>query len=149
MVAQMASDDPEGVRVYEQVKDYAGGGEGIFLLVNLPNNDTAVNAFQTGSDLVLQKSIREGFGLTVTEAMWKGAVVIGGNVGGIRIQIQDGVNGFLVNSPAEAAERITDVLANPELKQRISQAAHNSVKNKFLMPHSTLNYLNLFRASLG
>ena len=148
MVAQMASDDPEGVRVYEQVKDYAEGEEGIFLLVNLPNNDTAVNAFQTGSDVVLQKSIREGFGLTVTEAMWKGAAVIGGNVGGIRLQIEDGASGYLVNSPEEAAERVIALMKDPGLKARISQAAHKSVKSKFLMPHKLLNYLNLFRSRL-
>jgi len=145
LVAQMASDDPEGVRVQKDVEDYAGGEAGIFLLVNLPDNDTAVNAFQTASDVVLQKSIREGFGLTVTEAMWKGAVVIGGNVGGIRLQIQDGKNGFLVDSPEEAAERIAQVLSDPDLRERLSQAAHEKVKSNFLMPHQLRDYLRLFR----
>jgi trehalose synthase len=149
MVAQMASDDPEGVEIYEQVKAYAGGEEGIFLLVNLPDNDIAVNAFQSGSDVVLQKSIREGFGLTVTEAMWKGAVLVGGNVGGIRKQIEDGINGFLVNSPEEAAEKVAMVLRDPDLKEGISRAAHESVKSQFLMPHKLRNYLKLFQAQLG
>lgn len=151
MVAQMADDDPEGEVVYERIQDYAkGDGEDdIFLLVNLENNDTAVNAFQTASDVVLQKSIREGFGLTVTEAMWKGAVVIGGDVGGITIQIEDGVNGFRVKSAEEAAEKIVYVMQNPDHKTQMSQAAHDSVKGKYLMPHKLRNYLRLFQKAIG
>lgn len=146
LVAQMANDDPEGEKVYQQVKDYAQDEKDIFLLVNLPNNDRAVNAFQTASDIILQKSTREGFGLTVTEAMWKKAAVIGGNVGGIKLQIKDGVNGFLVNSSQEAAERIIHLFKNPKIKKKISQAAHDSVKSRFLMPHSLLNYLNFLKS---
>ncbi len=145
LVAQKANDDPEGEKVYQEIKDYAQNGEDIFLLVNLPNNDRAVNAFQAASDIVLQKSTREGFGLTVTEAMWKKAAVIGGNVGGIKLQIEDGVNGFLVNSFQEAAERIIYLFKNPQIKKKISRAAHDSVKSRFLMPHNLLNYLNLLK----
>lgn len=149
LVAQSATDDPEGEVLYTKVRDYIGGEKGIFLLVNLRNNDKAVNAFQTASSIILQKSIREGFGLTVTEAMWKGAVVIGGNVGGIKLQIKDGVNGFVVNSPIEAARKIIYVLNNPQIQEKISQNAHESVKNKFLMPHAIINYLNLFKTLLN
>lgn len=149
MVAQMATDDPEGAVIYEQVMDYANEEAGIFLLVNLPNNDVAVNAFQVGSDVVLQKSIREGFGLTVTEAMWKGAVVIGGNVGGIRLQIEDGENGYLVNSPEEAAQRVVTLVKDADLRERLSVAARESVKSRFLMPHMLRNYLKLFQANLS
>lgn len=141
LVAQSATDDPEGEVLVNQVRDYINGESGIFLLVNLQDNDKTVNAFQTSSDVILQKSIREGFGLTITEAMWKGAVVIGGNVGGIKIQIQDGVNGFLVNNVPEAAEKIIYALKNPRVTEKVSKKAHQSMKEKFLLPHAILNYL--------
>lgn len=144
LVAQMANDDPEGEIIYHQLKDYINNEKGVFLLVNLPDNDQAINAFQVASDIVLQKSIREGFGLTVTEAMWKKAIVIGGNTGGIKLQIQNGKNGFLVNSIPEATDKIIDLLKNPTDKDQISQAAYASVKNSFLVPHKILNYLTLF-----
>jgi trehalose synthase len=82
---------------------------------------------------LLQKSIREGFGLTVTEAMWKGAAVIGGNVGGIRHQIRDGENGFLVDSVPLAAERIIQLLKNPALRQKLGANARETVRAKYLM----------------
>lgn len=144
LVAQMADDDPEGVIVHNQIKKYIGGDEDIYLMVNLDENDQAVNAFQVGSDIVLQKSIREGFGLTVTEAMWKGAVVIGGNVGGIKLQIEDGVSGYLVDSSKEAAKRIVELINDPKKLEKMSKEARSSVKEKFLVPHKKLNYLRLF-----
>lgn len=148
LVAQSATDDPEGEKVLSCVKSYVNGEKGIFLLVNLPDNDTAINAFQTASDVILQKSLREGFGLTITEALWKGAVVVAGNVGGIKLQIKDGVNGFLVNSSFEAAQKIVYVLKSPEIREKISKNAHEFVKDKFLLPHITLNYLRLFKELL-
>lgn len=144
LVAQMASDDPEGMVIHHQIKEYIGADKDIYLMVNLDDNDRAVNAFQVGSDIILQKSIREGFGLTVTEAMWKGAVVIGGNVGGIKLQIEDGKNGYLVDSSREAAERIVELLNDRQKLEKMSKAAHLSVKEKFLLPHKKLNYLRLF-----
>lgn len=146
LVAQSANDDPEGERMYTKVKNYIKKEKGIFLLQNLPDNDRAVNAFQTASDIVLQKSIREGFGLTVTEAMWKGTVVIAGNVGGIRLQIKNGVNGFLINSTKETAENIVHILQYPKAAARLSKTAHQSVTEKFLLPHAILNYLHLFKS---
>lgn len=143
-VAQMASDDPEGVRIAQEVQNYAKGKSGIYFFINSDENDFFVNAFQTASTAILQKSIREGFALTVTEAMWKGAVVIGGNVGGIRLQIEDGKNGFLVNSPQDAADRIVYVIKNPARIASISKAARESVKSYFLMPHLLLKEFNLF-----
>lgn len=148
LVAQMADDDPEGVIIYNQIKEYVDHDKDIYLMVNLDENDKAVNAFQVGSDIILQKSIREGFGLTVTEAMWKGAVVIGGNVGGIKIQIEDGVNGYLVDSSKKAAQRIVELLNDKEKLEKMSKAAHMSVKEKFLIPHKKLNYLRLFEKLL-
>ncbi len=144
-VAQMASDDPEGVQIAEEVKAYAKSKEGILFFINMQDNDRFVDAFQTASDVILQKSIKEGFALTVTEAMWKGAIVIGGRVGGIQLQIQDGENGFLVNSVEEAAEKIVYVLANQDKMQSISQKAHESVKTRYLMPHLLLSYLKVFQ----
>ncbi len=144
LVAQMASDDPEGEVIKKQVEDYLQGEEGVFLLVNLPDNDRAVNAFQVASDIVLQKSLKEGFGLTITEAMYKGAVMIGGNVGGIKIQIENGVNGFLVDSMAETAQRIVELLGNPQLREKISKAAIQSVKERYLLPHMLVKQLEVF-----
>ncbi|MCL5411190.1 MAG: glycosyltransferase [Patescibacteria group bacterium] len=149
LVAQTADDDPEGIKIYQKVRDYIKGKKDILLLVNLPENDLAVNAFQTGSDMILQKSIREGFSLAVTEAMWKGTVVIGGNVGGIKAQIQDGVNSFLVNSIEETAQKIVYVLNHPEAAQKISAVAHRSVQSQFLIPHKLLNYVQLFKKILS
>ncbi len=93
----------------------------------------------------MQKSIREGFGLTVAEAMWKGTPVIGGDVGGIKLQIEDGENGYLVSSPEEAAERTVELIKNPELREEIGQKGKETVKEKFLMPRLLRDYLRLFK----
>jgi trehalose synthase len=93
--------------------------------------------------VVLQKSTREGFGLTVTEAMWKGATVIGGNVGGIRRQIIDGENGFLVTTTEQAAERIVQVLRDPALRERVGSRAKETVREKFLMSRLLEDWLDL------
>lgn len=148
MVAQSASDDPEGERIYQEVKNYIKGEKNIFLLLNLPDNEKAVNAFQTASDIILQKSIREGFGLTVTEAMWKGAIVIAGNVGGIKLQIKNGVNGFLIDNIFEASRKAIYILKHPDIKEKISKKAQNTVRENFLLPHATLSYLKLFHSFL-
>ena len=101
LVGSMATDDPEGWDFFQQTFEYADSDPDIKILNNLNNvGAIEVNAFQSQADVVLQKSIREGFGLTVTEALWKGRPTIAGNVGGIPLQIEDGVGGFLVNSPA-------------------------------------------------
>ena len=93
--------------------------------------------------MVLQKSLREGFGLTVTEAMWKGAAVIGGNVGGIRHQIRDGWNGFLVDTPDQAADRIVQLVKEPGLRQQIGARAKESVRQNFLMSRLLEDWLDL------
>ncbi|HDZ54196.1 MAG TPA: glycosyltransferase [Candidatus Nealsonbacteria bacterium] len=146
----LALDDPEALKVFKETQRVAKGDPDIFLFSN-PQElaslkvDTFVNAFQTGSDVVLQKSIREGFGLTVTEAMWKRKPVIGGRVGGIKIQIKNGQNGFLVSSPEGAAERIVQLIRDSRLSQDIGSAAHQTVKEKFLMPRLLRDYLRLFK----
>ena len=103
--------------------------------------DLVVSAFQTASDVVLQKSVREGFGLTVTEAMWNGKPVIGGNVGGIRLQISDGENGFLVDDVPQCAQRILRLLEEPELQTTMGEAARTSVRRRFLLPRLLRDYL--------
>ena len=102
-----------------------------------------VNALQRRAAVVLQKSTREGFGLTVTEAMWKGAAVVGGNVGGIRHQIRDGENGFLVDTVDQAAERIVQLLRDPGLRERIGAQARETVREKFLMSRLLEDWLDL------
>lgn len=144
----LAQDDPEAMGVFEKVKKHAKGDPDIFLFsdvmtVNI-ENDVLVNAFQVASDVILQKSIKEGFGLTVTEAMWKEKPVIGGNVGGIKLQIEDGENGFLVDSPQQAAKRIIQLIKNPSLAKRMGRKAKTTVREKFLIPRLLKDYLKLF-----
>jgi trehalose synthase len=95
---------------------------------------------------VLQKSTREGFGLTVTEAMWKGAVVIGGNVGGIRRQIKDGENGFLVDSIEQAAERIVQIVNDPRLRERVGARARETVRERYLMSRLVEDWIDILAA---
>ncbi len=146
----LAIDDPEAIKILKTVKKHAKGDPDIFLFYD-PQSlgslkvDIFVNTFQVGSDVILQKSTKEGFGLTVTEAMWKGKPVIGGKVGGIKIQIKNGYNGFLVTSPKEAAKRVIQLIKNPALSERLGKRARQTVKEKFLMPRLLRDYLKLFR----
>lgn len=144
-LSQLATDDPEGVRLYEEVRDYAENKPDITIILNPPENGKLLNALQTGSTIILQKSIKEGFGMTVTEAMWKSNVVIAGNTGGIKLQIEDGVNGFLTNSIEETAEKIIYALEHPGVIERIKEEAHLSVKSRYLTPHLIHNYLELIK----
>ncbi len=106
-------------------------------------DDLTVNAVQTASHVIVQKSVREGFGLTVSEAMWKEKPVIGGNCGGIRLQIEDGVSGFLVASPEECADRMVSLLSDAALAERLGTAARERVRQAFLMPRLLMDYLIL------
>jgi len=103
-----------------------------------------VNALQTRAAVVLEKSLREGFGLTVAEAMWKGTPVIGGNVGGIRYQIEDVVNGFLVSSIEETAKRIVQLINDKELRDEMGHKARQTVRENFLLTRYLEQYLDLF-----
>src|SRR4029453_6251843 len=114
LVGSMATDDPEGWEFFNSTLEYAAGDEDIKILNNLNNvGAIEVNAFQSQADVLIQKSTREGFGLTVSEALWKARPTIAGNVGGIPLQIQDRMTGYLVNSPEEAAEACLEGLAHP------------------------------------
>ena len=141
LIGSMANDDPEGLYYYKKIKKYAKNERDIILLTNL--DDIEVNAFQRASDIVVQKSLREGFGLTVTEAMWKGKPVVATKVGGIPLQIEDGKNGFLVNDTRECAEKIIYLLKNKEKAEEIGEKARKTVKDKFLITRHILDYLRL------
>jgi trehalose synthase len=145
LVGSMATDDPEGWEFFQRTFEYAGTNPDIKILNNLNNvGAIEVNAFQSQSDVVLQKSIREGFGLTVTEALWKGRPTIAGNVGGIPLQIGDGEDGFLVNTPEEAANRCIEILSDPELGRRLGRAGKERVRERFLSPRLLLDWLKIF-----
>ena len=115
------------------------------ILILTSGDDTAlVKALQTRAAVVLQKSLREGFGLTVAEAMWKGTPVIGGNVGGIRYQIEDGVNGFLVSSVDETAERMVEIINDKDLRNEMGREARETVRKNFLLTRYLEQHLDLF-----
>jgi trehalose synthase len=142
LLGNVATDDPEGEDVYRSLLD-----EREERIIILSRQDGAlVNALQRRAAVVIQKSIREGFGLTVTEAMWKGTAVVGGNVGGIRYQIEDGVNGFLVSDVEEAAERIVQLIKDPDLRKRLGEKARETVREKFLLTRYLEQYLDLFNS---
>jgi trehalose synthase len=153
--ARMAQDDPEGTAVLEDVRHFAGDDPDIHILAeeelttDSVSNALRVNALQRLSTVVLQKSIREGFGLTVTEAMWKGRPVIGGDCGGIRAQIVDGDNGFLVSDVQTCADRLLYLLTHPAEASRLGARAQETVRRKFLMPRLLSDYLSLFEEMLG
>jgi trehalose synthase len=144
MVGSMATDDPEGMEYFQKTFEYADGDEDIKILSNLNNvGAIEVNAFQSQSDICLQKSIREGFGLTVTEALWKGRPTVAGNVGGIPLQIEDGVSGFLVDSPSQCAERCLEILRDPGLGKQLGREGKEHARRMFLTPRLLRDWLNL------
>jgi trehalose synthase len=139
LVGNSATDDPEGDAMLETI--YKSVDEAVTVLT--VDDPKLVNALQRRATVVLQKSTREGFGLTVTEAMWKGAAVIGGNVGGIRRQIIDGENGFLVDSVDQAAARIVQLVRDPLLRRRLGSRARETVRENFLMSRLFEDWLDL------
>jgi trehalose synthase len=142
-LGNFAPDDPEGREVSEEVLEAAYRSRDTTIIVNAEENDLTVNALQRAAKVVLQKSIREGFGLVVTEAMWKAKPVVGGDTGGIAFQISDGVNGFLVQTVEGAAYRLNHLLSNPLLAQTMGQEARRRVNGAFLPPHCLRNWLSM------
>ena len=146
LVGSMATDDPEGWQFFNSTVEYAGGDPDIKILNNLNNvGAIEVNAFQSQADVMIQKSTREGFGLTVSEALWKGRPFIGGKVGGIPLQIHDEQTGFLVESPQECADRTLRVLRDPALGKRLGRAAKEHVRANFLTPRLLRDWLRIFK----
>ena len=145
LVGSMASDDPEGWEYLGKVIDYVGEDPDVFVLSNIDNvGSVEINAFQSHADVIVQKSTREGFGLTVTEALWKARPTIGGDVGGIPLQIEDGVTGYLVDSAAACAARCLQVLADPEKHRRMALLGKEHVRREFLTPRLLRDDLQLF-----
>lgn len=136
-----AADDPEGEQVLREVREAAADDPDIHVLLLPPFSDIEINALVRGSAVVIQKSIREGFGLTVSEALWKGKPVIGGAVGGIKLQVIDGVTGFLVHSVEGAANRIGQLLRDRRLRERMGQNGYEHVKQNFLVTRNVKDYL--------
>ena len=151
LVGSMAHDDPEGWDFYNQTVAYAAGDPDIFILSNLNNvGSVEVNAFQVHSAAVIQKSIREGFGLTVTEALWKARPTVAGRVGGIVAQIQDGETGWLVDS-SERVRRRRASRSSTTRRRRGSAALRGKeyVRRHFLTPRLLRDWLALFNRLAG
>lgn len=145
-ITAMALDDPEGWVFYERTARNAGEDPDIHLLTNMIGvGALEVNALQRASTLSILKSLREGFGLVVAEALWKWSPVVGSNVGGIPLQILDGTTGFLVATPDEAVSRSIQLLQDPELRQRMGEAGRAHVQKHFLIVRQLRDYLDLFR----
>ena len=150
LVGSMAHDDPEGWDFYNQTVAYAGGDPDIYILSNLNNiGSVEINAFQVHSSVVIQKSIREGFGLTVSEALWKGRPTVAGRVGGIVDQITDGETGWLVSSSSECAVACIEILRDPDEARRRALAGKEHVRRNFLTPRLLRDWLALFNRLIG
>lgn len=150
----LAKDDPEAISVFKTVKKYARSDPDIYLFEDVKDikdvtNDQFINAVQTASDIVIQKSLREGFGLTITEAMWKEKPVIAGKTKGALLQIKNNKNGILVNSPEEAAKAIVRLIKNEKLRNRLGKAARRSVKNRFLIPKFVLENIKIYSSLIA
>jgi len=147
LIASMAHDDPEGWKYYEKTARHAGEDYDIHLLSNLNGvGNLEVNAFQRASDVIIQKSLREGFGLVITEALWKGKPVVAANVGGIPLQVDNRRTGYLVGDIAECAERVIYLLKNPEIANKMGISGKEYVKKNFLITRLLKDYLSLFNS---
>ena len=147
LIASMAHDDPEGWKYYEKTARHAGEDYDIHLLSNLNGvGNLEVNAFQRASDVIIQKSIREGFGLVITEALWKGKPVVAANVGGIPLQVDNRRTGYLVGDIAECAERVIYLLKNPEIANKMGVSGKEYVRKNFLVTRLLKDYLRLFNS---
>lgn len=144
LVGSMALDDPEGWEVYGEVSEHAAGDPLIHLYTNLTGvGNVEVNAFQRLSEVIVQKSIREGFGLVVSESLWKGTPVVAGRAGGIPMQMPEGVGGLLVDSVEECAAGMLRFLRDPELADQLGQSGRAHVREHFLLPRLLMEELRL------
>ncbi len=144
MVGSMALDDPEGWEVYGQLTEHSESDPLIHIYTNMTGaSNVEVNAFQRLSDVVVQKSIREGFGLVVSESLWKGTPVVAGRAGGIPLQMPEGVGGILVDSVEECAKGMLELLRDRELAAQLGEAGRAHVREHFLLPRLLLEELRL------
>lgn len=145
LLGAFSLDDPQAHEVMDDLKKYSEGDKDIHVLSNLDGVQALeVNAFQRVSDVIIQKSVREGFGLTVSEAMWKEKPVIGGKAGGIVEQIEDGVNGFLVTTAQETADRVVQLLEDEKMAERMGQKGKETVRKRFLLPRLLRDHLKVY-----
>ncbi|HER24528.1 MAG TPA: glycosyltransferase [Candidatus Atribacteria bacterium] len=147
LIASITNEDPEGWEYYEKTARHAGEDYDIHLLSNLNGvGNLEVNAFQRASDVIIQKSLREGFGLVITEALWKGKPVVAANVGGIPLQVDNRRTGFLVGDISECAERVLHLLKDPESAKKMGTSGKEYVRKNFLITRLLKDYLNLFNS---
>ncbi|MDP3964419.1 MAG: glycosyltransferase [bacterium] len=144
LMGNLALDDPEGPEIYRQVIKQTKDDKDITVLLNSPDNDRTVNALQSVAKVILQKSLKEGFALTVSEAMWKGTPVVGSRVGGIPLQVRDGQTGYLVSSPSQAAAATLKLLTNEKRRATLGRQAKDYVRKNFLITRQVLDYLEMF-----
>lgn len=138
-----AADDPEGVKVFEETLEKAKGDSDIHILL-LPQNDIEVNALQRASTVILQKSLKEGFGLTVAEALWKAKPVVASHVGGIPLQIKNKYSGLLCHSIEGAAFAVKQLLNSPDYAERLGRNGREHIRNNFLLTRHLRDYMLLF-----
>ena len=150
LVGSFAGDDPEAWDLYATINEEANKDEDIFVFSNLTGvGNMEVNAFQRASDVIIQKSIREGFGLVVAEALWKETPVIAGNTGGIPLQMPGNLSNYLVDSIEECAEKIVYLLENPAISKRLGQEGKEVIRQNFLMPRLIRDELTLIKSLVG
>jgi trehalose synthase len=150
LAGSMALDDPEGWEIYRQIQDAAKNDPAIHLFTNLTGvGNIEINAFQRLSDVVIQKSIREGFGLVVSEALWKETPVVAGRAGGIPLQMRDGAGGFLIDSVEECAAKTLRLLKDPEEGQQLARRGQELVHERFLLTRLIADELRLYGDLLG
>jgi len=150
LVGSFAGDDPEAWDLYATINEEANKDEDIFVFSNLTGvGNMEVNAFQRASDLVVQKSLKEGFGLVVAEALWKETPVIAGNTGGIPLQMPGDLSNYLVDSIEECAEKIVYLLENPAISKRLGQEGKEVIRQNFLMPRLIRDELTLIKSLVG
>jgi trehalose synthase len=150
LVGSMALDDPEGWDLYRQLQQEAAADRAIKLFTNLTGvGNIEVNAFQRLSSVVIQKSIREGFGLVISEALWKSTPVVAGRAGGIPLQMADGIGGVLVDSVDDTAAAVVDLVRHPEQADAVGVAGRDRVRDHFLLPRLLLNELVLLNELAG
>jgi len=150
LVGSMALDDPQGWAIYHEIQDATHDDPAIHVFTNLTGvGNIEVNAFQRRAEVVIQKSIREGFGLVVSESLWKGTPVVAGRAGGIPLQLQDGGGGYLVDSVDECAARVLELMRDPELRRTLGGRGRSHVHDRFLLTRLLADELRLYASVLG
>jgi trehalose synthase len=150
MIGAMAGDDPQGWEILDKINAEAADDPDLYIFTNLTGvGSMEVNAFQRAADIVLQKSIREGFGLVVAEAFWKSRPVVAGHAGGIPLQFPNGYEDYLVESIEDCAARILFLLEHPDVAESFGHAGQTRIQSEFLLPRLIRDELRLIRQVLG